>query len=238
MNQNKGVVYFDSSEAKDDTLTIVSEQELDNNDASLEKQENYKERHKDDIYAVSKLRRIINTFLPAVIVSVVVFVIFQFVLLNGTVPSGSMESTIMTGNLILTNRLAYVNDVPETGNVIVFWSEEHQKLLVKRVIGVAGDVIELKKGDVYINGSLVYEEYIQGETWSATKEDQTFTVPEGKLFVMGDNRENSGDSRFFSETFVSVDEVKGEVFLHYSLGGEDGVYAEHISSEAPIMIGK
>ena len=235
MNQNKGVVYFDSSNTNEDALLIEKENEVVS-ETGLEKQENYKERHKDDIYTVSRLRRIIDTFLPAVIVSAIVFFIFQFILLNGTVPSGSMEPTIDTGNLILTNRLAFINDEPTTGDIVVFFSEEHQKLLVKRVIGIAGDTIELKDGKVYINGNLVVEAYIQGETWSASGNDQTFVVPEGKLFVMGDNRENSADSRYFKDTFVSVDSVEGEAFLHYSIGGDDGIYAETLHSEAPIVV--
>lgn len=235
MNQNKGVVYFDSSKTNEDTLVIGKENELVS-ETGLEKQENYKERHKDDIYTVSRFRRIVDTFLPAVIVSVIVFIIFQFVLLNGTVPSGSMEPTINTGNLILSNRLAFINEEPEVGNIVVFWSEEHEKLLVKRVIGVAGDTIELKDGKVYINGDLVVEAYTQGETWSASGNDQTFVVPEGKLFVMGDNRENSADSRYFKDTFISVDSVKGEAFLHYSLGGDDGIYVKTLRSESPIVV--
>lgn len=220
MNQNNEVLYFDSSLTNDDALT---------NDAITV------EDKKGNSF-VSKIKNIIDTFLPAIIVSIIVYLVFQFVLLNGTVPSGSMESTILTGNLILTNRLAYINDDPITGDIIVFWSDEHNKLLVKRVIGVAGDVIELKGGKVYINGAEVYESYIQGETWSASIQDERFEVPEGKLFVMGDNRENSGDSRFFKNHFIDVDSVEGKVFLHYSLGGDDGVYAEIIHSEAPIVV--
>ena len=142
----------------------------------------------------------------------------------------------MTGNLILSNRLAYINKEPKTGDVVVFWSDEYGQLLVKRVIGVAGDVIDLKDGDVYINKTKVYENYIQGKTWSSSSQDERFVVPEGELFLMGDNRENSGDSRIFKDTFISIDSVEGKVFLHYSVGGDDGVYAEIIESESPIFL--
>jgi signal peptidase I len=233
MNQNNGAIYFDSDKTID-TLILDPKNELEA--TGLTEQKNYKKRHKNDVNSMSAFRRIVDTFLPAIVVSFVMYLIFQFVLLNGTVPSGSMESTILTGNLILSNRLAYINETPDKGDVIVFYSEEHEKLLVKRVIGVAGDVIDLKGGEVYINGQRVFESYIQGQTFSASGEDETYVVPAGKLFVMGDNREDSADSRYFNDAFVDVDDVKGEVFLHYSLGGDDGFYAETIKSVAPTFV--
>lgn len=185
----------------------------------------------------SKMRRMVATFMPAVIVGFICVLIFQFVLLNGNVPSGSMEPTIKTGELILTNRLAYSFSSPETGDVIVFWSDETDKLLVKRVIGVGGDVINIKDGEVYINGKKVEESYIAGKTWSPSKEEVTYSVPEGSVFVMGDNRENSGDSRFFENAYISNDDIKGKVILNYSIGACDtGVFVHTVKSQAPVEV--
>lgn len=182
-----------------------------------------------------KCHRLVATFMPAVIVGVICVLIFQFVLLNGNVPSGSMEPTIKTGELILTNRLAYSFSGPETGDVVVFWSDEADKLLVKRVIGVGGDVINIKGGEVYINGKKVKESYISGKTWSPSKEEVTYSVPEGSVFVMGDNRENSGDSRFFENAYISNENIKGKVILHYAIGACDtGMFVHTVKSQAPV----
>lgn len=178
---------------------------------------------------------IVKTLYMAITIYLAIYILFTYVLINGNIPSGSMEPTILTNNRIIVNQLAYINDTPKTGNVIVFWSEKHNSLLVKRVIGVSGDVVDLKDGKVYINNTEIYEFYIQGQTWSSSLQDERFIVPEGKLFVMGDNRENSCDSRFFDETFVDIDDVKGKAFLHYSLDGDDGVYVETIYNGSPVF---
>ncbi|MCR5238240.1 MAG: signal peptidase I [Lachnospiraceae bacterium] len=138
-----------------------------------------------------------------------VFVLLNYIILGTTVMSGSMEPKLQVGSTAVYNRLAYRNSQPRRGDIVIFWSEEFEKYLAKRVIGVAGDKIEFHSGYVYINGQIVDEsEYIADDI--ETNSNKTFDVPENSVFVMGDNREYSYDSRFWNMPYVKVDEIKGK----------------------------
>ena len=130
-----------------------------------------------------------------------------YILLLAFVPSGSMEQTIPAGSLILGSRLSYRNDTPQKGDIIFFRHAECGKnLLVKRVVAVAGDTISLENGTVFVNGEALSEDY-------AAKDGSNFqeiTVPAGKLLVLGDNRANSNDSRFWEDPFVDLEDVVGK----------------------------
>jgi signal peptidase I len=84
--------------------------------------------------------------------------------------------------------------------------------LIKRVIGVPGDILEIKNGEVFVNYLKINETYIKGITYPYRTEDK-ITIPEGKVFVMGDNRENSSDSRLFG--FVDIESIEGKAAFRY-----------------------
>ena len=128
-----------------------------------------------------------------------------------------MEPNFHAGDYLLTSRQAYrLFGDPERGDVIVFRSEllddeGNEKCLIKRVIGLPGDVVEIKTGYVYLNGEKIDEPYVKEQGISG--EMDAVTVPENQLFVMGDNRGVSEDSRSARVGTISEDTIVGKVFI-------------------------
>ena len=137
------------------------------------------------------------------------------------VPSGSMLETIHEGDLILGEMLSLNFSDPEPGDVVTFDSPlKEGETLVKRVVAVGGQTIDLKGGRFYVDGEPLDEPYTDGKpTESLSGFDGSqgieypYEVPEGTIWVMGDNRTNSKDSRFFGP--VSVDDVTSRVLFIY-----------------------
>lgn len=143
----------------------------------------------------------------------IVIIILTKVLLMGTVSSGSMEPTLKVGNKIFVNALAYTFKEPKRGDIILFEFESLQVIFTKRIIGLPGEKVSFQKGEVYINDELLREEYLQEDV--DTLSIQSFVVPEGCYFVMGDNREESLDSRFWKEPYVTKESIIGRVVLQF-----------------------
>lgn len=127
-----------------------------------------------------------------------------------------MESTLMTGDIIVYNRLAYKLHSPQRGDVTIFKlfnteAGEFQNV-TKRVIGIAGDEIEFRDGYVYLNGKQ-YDENKYLDVDTETNSLKIFTVPENSLFVLGDNREHSHDSRYWDDPFIPITDVKGKLLF-------------------------
>lgn len=145
-----------------------------------------------------------------VIIFAITFFVCRYIIIVSTVMSGSMEPTIMTGNTAFSNRLAYKHGEPERGDKIVFLFEETGEYYFKRVIGLPGEEISFKDDHVYINGELLVEDYLNPVV--ITECEKTFKVPEECVFVLGDNRTNSYDSRFWDNPYVSYDSIRGRYF--------------------------
>ena len=171
-----------------------------------------------------------------VIVIAVVFVLTQFVIINVRVPSGSMENTIMTKDRLIGFRFSYWFDEPQRGDIILFsYPVDEKQTYIKRVIGLPGESVEIRDGKIYIDGSSepLEEDYLK-ETWTWENDGYTFKVPEGCYFVLGDNRNDSEDGRFWAQialnegkastpeeaepySYVKKDEIKGKaIFKYYS----------------------
>jgi signal peptidase I len=159
-----------------------------------------------------------------------------FVVQAFKIPSGSMRPTLIVGDHILVNKFIYGVKIPflrktiipiktpKRGDVIVFiYPKDTSKDFIKRVIGLPGEKIEVVGRKVYINGEVLNAHYgyyeNPGESWGNPTGKCAFcsvTVPDGHYFVMGDNRENSQDSRYWG--FVPFDSIKGKAFIIYWSG--------------------
>ena len=153
----------------------------------------------------------VKTFVIAVVIAVAVN---AFVIVNAKVPSGSMERTIMTNDRIIAFRLSYKFSQPQRGDIVVFkYPDDRDVLYVKRIIGLPGETVEMVDGIVYINGSKLDEDYLKEDAYGTYG---PYTVPDGKYFMMGDNRNLSWDSRFWENTFVPMEDILGKgVFRYY-----------------------
>ncbi|UFU00520.1 signal peptidase I [Radiobacillus kanasensis] len=158
-----------------------------------------------------------------VVFAVILAMIFRSFLFASYVVDGkSMEPTLYDGNLLMVNKVVYEWKDIDRFDVIIFHANKKEDY-VKRVIGLPGDHIEYKNDQLYVNGEKVEEEYLKPfkeELDSSLTEDFTLEsvtgkqkVPEGHLFVMGDNRRKSLDSRSFG--FVSAETVVGKVDIRY-----------------------
>lgn len=165
----------------------------------------------------SKLLHEIWEYVRIIIVVVVaVLLINNFLLINARIPSESMENTIMVGDQIFGNRLAYKKADPERYDIIIFkYPDDESQLFIKRIIGLPGETINIVDGKVYVEGqetplddSFIPEEMEKGR-------DESYTVPENSYFVLGDNRNHSLDSRYWTNKFVTREEILGKAGLRY-----------------------
>ena len=181
-----------------------------------------------------KKKSTFREYAEAIIVALILALIIRtFVVQAFKIPSGSMEPTLEIGDHILVNKFIYgikipftsINffpwESPQRGSVIVFiYPLEPEKDFIKRVIGVEGDTVRIVNKKLYINGvevpdpHAVYKEdlILPGDM---QKRDNfgPVTVPKGNLFVLGDNRDRSLDSRFWG--FVPLEDVRGKAFMIY-----------------------
>jgi signal peptidase I len=157
-------------------------------------------------------RRTILDTLETILLSLVLFLAINAVSERIRVESISMQPTLYPGDYVIVNKLAYrFNHRPDRGDVIVFRYPPDPEAIpyIKRIIGLPGDQILITDGKVYVNGQLVVEPYLV----VSTNRGGDWTVPDGQLFVMGDNRNNSSDSRSWG--FVPLENIIGRAELIY-----------------------
>ena len=173
----------------------------------------------------------LKEYAEALIVALILaFFIRSFVVQAFKIPSGSMLQTLQIGDHLLVSKFAYGVKIPftntmilerqgpERGDIIVFeFPEDPSKDFIKRVIGVPGDVVEIRDKKLFLNGVEQQESYIQhvDASTSVPRRDNLgpVMVPEDKYFVMGDNRDESYDSRFWG--FVERNTVEGKALILY-----------------------
>ncbi len=166
----------------------------------------------------------------SIFVAAVLFVFLRtFVVQAFQIPSGSMEDTLLVGDFLVANKFIYgpripftetrlpgVRD-PEPGDIIVFRAPHVEKDYIKRCVAVAGDTVEMKNNRLYVNGEMVEEDYtvFKGGSIRTLSDWGPKIVPENQLFMLGDNRNMSQDSRYWG--FLEKGRVKGlAMFLYFS----------------------
>lgn len=172
-----------------------------------------------------KLREYAETIVIALAIALFVR---SFVIQAFKIPSSSMEPTLLVGDHILVNKFIYGIRIPligkrlvtfaqpRRGDVIVFvFPRDRSKDYIKRVIGLPGERLEIKERKIYIDDRPIDDPWGVYSEWGPSLRDNfgPITVPEGCLFVMGDNRDNSEDSRYWG--FVPIDDVLGKAVILY-----------------------
>jgi signal peptidase I len=178
----------------------------------------------------SAVRENIEAILIAIIIAMF---IRTFIVQAFKIPSGSMENTLLIGDHILVNKFIYgiklpfvkrtlvEMKTPRRGDIVVFeFVQDRKKDFIKRVVAVAGDTLEIRNKKVFINGDLCDREaaiFLDDRIYPADTQPRDnlgpLKIPEHSVFVMGDNRDNSYDSRFWG--FVDLEDVKGKAFMIY-----------------------
>ena len=185
--------------------------ERENNLENIEKQKTKKSSKRKNSLGRERLEDVVLV----IVVLAVVFILKNYVLINAVIPSGSMENTIMTGDRVFGNRLAYRFGEPERGDIVIFkYPDNEEELYIKRVIGLPGDKVEIRDGLVYLNDSAkpLEEPYLK-ET--PVGDYGPYQVPEDGYFMLGDNRNWSKDSRFWENTYVTREEVLAKAVFRY-----------------------
>lgn len=159
------------------------------------------------------MKELVKDIAIALVIVLIITAVIKPTIVNGE----SMEPTLQSGDYLIVNKLAYKIGEPEYGDVIVFESElekddsSGKKMLIKRVIGTAGDIIKIDDGSVFRNGELLDESYTLDGYTSGNPDE--WVIPEGSVFVLGDNRQNSRDSRDPEVGTVSIDTIMGKAFV-------------------------
>jgi len=201
---------------------------------AIEKVNKVKEPSVMESPAPAKTKSTFREYAEAIVMALVLALFIRtFIVQAFKIPSGSMIPTLQIGDHILVNKLSYGVRMPflekylidyakpQRGDVVVFiFPEDRSKDFIKRVIGVAGDSVEVRAKKVYINGKPIDDSraYFAGYDPQAggvgSGDDYgPKTVPENHIFVMGDNRDRSYDSRFWG--YVDLNDVRGKAFLIY-----------------------
>jgi len=182
----------------------------------------------------AKSKSTLREYIEAIVIAVLLALFIRtFIVQAFKIPSGSMLETLQIGDHLLVSKFIYGIKMPFTGKVlipvkepqrgdiVVFkFPEDPSMDYIKRVIATGGETVEIKDKKVFINGQLLADDHGQFKDESIHPPSQDprdnfgpVTVPEGKLFVMGDNRDNSFDGRFWG--FVSLEAVRGKAFIIY-----------------------
>lgn len=190
--------------------------------------EKIEEEKQEENKSNSRLHPVVKTIIEYLMViaigALIAVFLTQVVIVNAVVPTGSMKDTINEGDRLIGLRLTYYFDSPKRGDVVIFKCPEegdsYNKLYVKRVIGLPGETVKISGGNIYIctdenpEGTPLPEDYLYEIPNAALSiNNKSYEVPEGYYFMLGDNRNNSNDSRFWG--MVEEDRILAKVMFRY-----------------------
>jgi signal peptidase I len=182
-------------------------------------------------------KSLVREYGEAIVIAILLALVIRTLVVQAfTIPSGSMMDTLLVGDYILVNKFLYGPEIPLTevrlpglrephrGDIIVFkYPQDEKRDFIKRIVATPGEAFQIRGNDVYINGKRLVEPYVKHTSPASAHTGQAYcgyaygceptTVPAGSYFVMGDNRDNSQDSRYWG--FVRRDRIKGKAFLIY-----------------------
>ena len=175
--------------------------------------ENNKEKKK--WYKKSIIKEIRDYVFLIVLAFALAFLMNKFVYANAEVPTGSMIPIVQPGDRLIVNRLAYLFEEPQRGDIVMFIYPDNEKdNYLKRIIGLPGEKVEIRDGLVYINDSKkpLSEPYLNDPP---NGDFGPYNVPEGCYFMLGDNRDISQDARYWKNKYVKKEKIVGKVLFRY-----------------------
>ena len=186
---------------------------------------------------VRKRKSVVREYAEAIAIAILLALVIRTLIVQAfTIPSGSMMDTLLVGDYILVNKFLYGPELPvtdfrlpglrqpERGDIIVFkYPQDEKRDFIKRIVGTPGDTVQVRGDQVFLNGTLLAEPYVRRTEGPLGDRGQSYcgyaygceptVVPADSYFVMGDNRNNSQDSRYWG--FVKKEKIKGKAFLIY-----------------------
>ena len=190
------------------------------------------------VAAARKRKSVVREYAEAIAIAILLALVIRTLIVQAfTIPSGSMMDTLLVGDYILVNKFLYGPELPVTdyrlpglraparGDIIVFkYPQDEKRDFIKRIVGTPGDTVQVRGDQVFVNGRALTEPYVRRTDTPLGDRGQPAycgyaygceptVVPADSYFVMGDNRNNSQDSRYWG--FVKRDKIKGKAFLIY-----------------------
>lgn len=188
--------YKPEIEEQEEIEEEVSLKEVEEDNESLEKNTN-------------KVFDIAKDWLIALVIAIALyFLITNYVVFQAYIPSPSMNPTLYEGDRVLVTKIYNMNSI-KRGDILVFHNYELKDILIKRVIGLPGDMINIVDGVVTVNGEVLQEDYVKIKDKS-TQKDGTYLVPENDYFFLGDNRPVSLDSAMWKNPFIDKSDIMGK----------------------------
>lgn len=224
MEENNLENEYINEENKEEVENTYIEPQVPDEEKEKKKKLRKNKGEKEEFSLKKEIFSWIKIFIIAVVIA---FVVNNCIIMNANVPSGSMMNTILKGDRMIGLRTAYWFSDPDRGDIAIFENPDYKengslaedKYYVKRVIGLPGDKVVIKNAKIYINDSEkpLNESYLPEEWLYVNGEDEVleYKVPKDCYFMLGDNRNNSNDARFWTNTYVKRDKILAKAEFKY-----------------------